>query len=669
MTIRETSLTQMVSDVRKMHARFKYAQRMTNAGQLSESGHQFLAAGQYQAGLDLAAQLPPGPTTEYLAGRCHFGLGQFLSARDHLTLAVQGGCEPAHVDLVRALRYTGESAAARAHLDRYAPDVLSEDTRLRLLLERGQIDLFDGWVEVAHQHFMTAWTQCSAHPDRQQTRTIAARLLASSYAQLGQYTPARHYLAQALQDEHPAAHLLARHTQARMALDAGDFGAAERALNEAATLLPRQPFAAAMHDQLRGVLHAARGRWPDAELAFCHARERARANGELGTECLAALGHACILIVLRRWAEAPADLLRALRQSPNAYFRALAELRLATWHVARGEPQGLTLLDSAQTTFTRLNLQREVAWCELHRSAASWPDRPAAEAALDRAMNIRFALGAPVLLTELRLQPGLLPLLNARAPHPAAAALLNDRRAAFPHEPAVIELRTLGRSAVLVDGQEVRLGMRRTTELLAYLILRGPATRAHLLSTLWGDVEPRRAANYFHQAKHELTQHLPWLKISLDRQQGTYRLVSEGPLVQCDLQITQRALSAEHDDEVVDTIRSLPGPFLPDVDTPWVREERDALEWSIMRSALRLMQRWSEQGDYQRCIDLSTRLLDFNPCDEALVEYLVIATLELEGLAAAQRTLQAAAQRAQQELGLRPDWEQRLMDTLRPLPN
>ena len=52
------------------------------------------------------------------------------------------------------------------------------------------------------------------------------------------------------------------------------------------------------------------------------------------------------------------------------------------------------------------------------------------------------------------------------------------------------------------------------------------------------------------------------------------------------------------------------------------------------------------------------------PGDGALAEYLVEAVLELEGLAAAQRTLTEAALMAERELSERPHWFGRLAQRL-----
>lgn len=631
-------------------------------------GLPFLLPGDGQAGAhaSYSAELP---AEVHAAGRAHFLRGELLTARDLFTQAVQCGHVPAAVDLARTLRFTGETGTARALLTPLlAQDHGAEDRGL-LTLELGALDLAEGQLRRAHDHFTAAGVLLSPLAASRPERCRAARLLASTYARLGLSTPAQHYLSSALTHAQGPERLLALHAQARIALDAAQFDLAAQALEQARPYLDGAPVAAGGHHLLLGQLACARGRWETAMAAFEEARRLAQRSGELGTECQAALGRAALLTAQQAWGAAHAELLRAQRLSPTPSLRALVDLRLGAWHAARGDTEALACLDSARAAFAALHLTRETAWCDLHRSAALLPDLPSARRALEGALQARHAHGSPVLLAELRLLPHLLPLLQSRRPSLAAQALQADWRAAFPDEPFLIELRTLGQTAVLVDGHEIRLGMRRTVELLAFLLLRGPATRSQLLSALWGDDDPRRAANYFHQAKRELSRHLPWLRILLDKASGEYRVSCEGALFQWDLPFTQRELSADSDDEVAETIRSLPGLFLPDVDTQWVREERDALEWTVMKSGLSLMKRWSERGEYQKCADLAARLLDIDPCDEALVEYLVTATLELEGRVAAQRALSGAAQRAQQELGLRPDWEQRLMGTLAPLPN
>lgn len=114
----------------------------------------------------------------------------------------------------------------------------------------------------------------------------------------------------------------------------------------------------------------------------------------------------------------------------------------------------------------------------------------------------------------------------------------------------------------------------------------------------------------------------------------------EGPVFHWDAQATQRSLRDGDDDAKTQAIHEYGGPFPPQAATEWVCEERDRLEWDVIRTGLELMGCWSEAGEYGKCAVLARRLLDIAPCDEARVQYLVLATVQLEALARAQRELQ-----------------------------
>ena len=93
------------------------------------------------------------------------------------------------------------------------------------------------------------------------------------------------------------------------------------------------------------------------------------------------------------------------------------------------------------------------------------------------------------------------------------------------------------------------------------------------------------------------------------------------------------------------------------------------MTFSVIGIGLRLMAQWSAAGEYQKCLSLSRRLLEVDPCDESLAEYFVLATFELEGRVAAQRALVDVGTRAERELNESPDWLTRLSGQLQPALN
>lgn len=254
--------------------------------------------------------------------------------------------------------------------------------------------------------------------------------------------------------------------------------------------------------------------------------------------------------------------------------------------------------------------------------------------------------------------------LTGLPPSDSLTIFLLDRQATQGVTPLSLRLRTLGDTQLLVDGRPERLGMKRTPELLALLVLRGPQKRSAILNALWTDDDPRRAINYFHQSRKELTEVVPGLRVVHERETGLYRISSGDAPLSCDAIEIQQALSSRQEDRQVQAIHAYTGAFLPECESLWACEEREQLEWSMVGTGLELMARWSAAGEYEKCVSLARRLLEIAPSDEGLVEYLVQATLHLQGRAAAQRTLHELALRASRDLDELPAWHGRLSRTL-----
>ena len=432
-------------------------------------------------------------------------------------------------------------------------------------------------------------------------------------------------------------------------------------LQEACAYLPGLHSAQAHHAYLEGTLACAQGHWSAATRLLLQARAQAQTSGETGTECLAELGLASILTVQEDYDAALAHLLRARQLRSNVWERALVELRFGHWAAAQGQA-AQHQLEAARDAFITLDLPRETAWAEFHLAACALPASPTeALAALRRAVHQRHRLGsAAPLLPELRLLPSLVQFMSMHPHEAPIKTLLTDRRELGLSEPLHIRLVTFGRAHLLADGQEVPLRLKRMLELLAFLLLRGPVSRDTIVLHLWPDDDPRKAVNYFHQANHLLKVAAPSLSLAFDKVTSTYALQCDGPVLSSDIGEIKRLLSADDENLQLRALALYTGPFLPQVDADWAREEGDAVEWSMINTALGLMARWSREGRYDKCRSLSRRLVEVFPCDESLVEYLVESTLHLDGSAAAQRALLEAGGQAELALNQTPDWVGRL---------
>lgn len=616
-------------------------------------------AGGWQTYLELDR---PGAEDRRWGGYCLFALGQLLPAKDLLMQAKAEGCAAAGIELAVTLRYLGDLGAAHLELDAVVKSGLPALDQAAALRERGALHLYEGRAASAQIALEAAWRAVSSlghagHPFLAPT----AQLLGYTYALLGREAPAVHYLNLALKAVAGVRRVHPLHSRAQIHLQMGRYDQATSDLKEASAHLPSLHSAAAHQAYLEGVLACAQGHWASATAFLSQAREQAQTSGETGTEFLAELGLVSVLTVQADYDAALAHLLRAQQLGGNVWEQALFELRSGSWSAAQGQA-AQTQLEAARDTFTKLDLPREMAWAELHLAACALPARPAeALAALRRAVNHRHRLGSGApLLPELRLLPNLVQFMSMHPHEPPIKTLLGDRRETGISEPLHIRLVTFGRAHLLADGQEVPLRLKRMLELLTFLLLRGPVSRDTIVLNLWPDDDPRRAVNYFHQANHLLKLAAPALRLVFDKETATYTLRSEGPVLSSDIGDIKRLLSADDENLQLRALGLYTGPFLPQVGAQWAREEGDAVEWSMVNTALGLMARWSREGRYDKCRSLSRRLVEVFPCDESLVEYLVEATLHLDGSAAAQRTLLEAGGRAELLLSQTPDWITRL---------
>lgn len=83
------------------------------------------------------------------------------------------------------------------------------------------------------------------------------------------------------------------------------------------------------------------------------------------------------------------------------------------------------------------------------------------------------------------------------------APWIEERDDAAPAAP-VLDLRTLGRLDVHVNGRPVRVPLTKSLEVLAWLALQGPSTRDELVRALWGDAQERRNVEFFKVAVRRL---------------------------------------------------------------------------------------------------------------------------------------------------------------------
>ena len=181
-----------------------------------------------------------------------------------------------------------------------------------------------------------------------------------------------------------------------------------------------------------------------------------------------------------------------------------------------------------------------------------------------------------------------------------------------------LELSLLGRFALTSDGEQVELKNKKAQALLAYLALTEKAhSREHLATLLWGD-------RFDDQARSSLRQALFALRKALSPE------VIEGD---DELRLNTKTIKIES--LVFKTENPYPGALLSNFQSgegafdDWLRDERNRLEDRAVQTYRQGAERAATKQNHLQALELSRRVLDLCPLDEALVRLAMRALAEL----------------------------------------
>jgi len=619
---------------------------------LKDSPHQLLQLilnGDGEAALTLYRATPACSAEDHRWGGYALYLSaKYLHARDALAKAVCLGCEAARIELATVYRHLGDATLARMTLEALDRSVLIPFDRALAEREQGMLLLGEGHLLEAVQTLEQAWTSVQCGPPALQASTALA--LGLAHGQLGQASRAVHALDSAVAISQGVKRAYPLASRGLYKIYAGDYEGAGQDLQEARTSLVDVPVLGSTLSHNEGVLCRARGQYAEALHCFQTAVTLAGPEGELSF--FAELNICAIHTSLGQWHEAAAALARSAQQRTQLRRNLFWRWRAAALSEAQGKTMTWELQD-VQQQFLDLGLQREAGWVGLHLTESLFrkDEGKAAQGTLDQVMDITHRLGGPnAMVIELR-------DLNAvqerlRELHGGYTGLLYTAWGSMSGcVPIRIELITLGASRILVDGRVLPLRLRRSVDVLAYLLERGVATRMQILTDLWPETSPKEAGNYFHQVKNKLEAALPGVTLPYDAATGTYSVRVQGPRLLWDATAVKSLLSADDDDSIWKAITVYAGGFLPSSEIAWVQEARKQLEWSVVKAGLQLIERWSAAGQTSKCLELAQRLREIEPYNEVLAEYLIVATFTLEGHIAACRAFDEVSNQFRLEIG------------------
>gem|GEM_PF-619546 len=599
------------------------------------------------------------PEDERWAGVCLFNLQSPHLARDHLLRARAGGCEAAGIDLASVYRQLGLMDLARSTLTSVDIERLASFDRALALREWGVQRYTAGDVTGACEVLERAWALAHEADDTWVILPAIGQALGVAYADRGFDRTAVSYLSEALARANPArsVQLLASRSLCRAHL--GELADAERDLADAEAHTERVPLVRPYLTYVAGVVQLMRGRLGAAEARFMAAAAAASAAQEPETETYAELGRCAVATAHGRLDEAAGFLARARHLATNEKLETLTLLRECAIRTRRGQREAIRLGEEAYGIFERLGLLRERGWCRLHVAAAhlATGDDRAATRHLIEAAGLRHALGGGAWMArELRLLPEVTALLTRLAEDAYPRVLYTDLRTISSTEPVPLQLRTLGSAELRLDGRRVRLDLRRSVEVAAYLLTTPAATLDDVLLDLFPDSEAGRARGYFHQVRYELARAVPGLSVPYRQTDRTYSLRWDGLELDADVTQLRQALAAGAEAGLVEALRLYAGPFLPDADSEWSRLVREELARSLRGLGVDVLHDLRALGEHRRRLELAEALVEVDALDEAVAEQFVDASRAVGGARAARSAAERLVLRFERELGVVPAW-------------
>lgn len=611
--------------------------------------------GRYGEGLAIYAQNAPTTPEEMLwAAVCMHNLKRYLDAKDLLELAHARGCNGAAIEMASVLRFLGQVQAALSWLEKLSPGILTDDEQALERRERGLLEYVQGNYLCALSFVEEGW-RIAARTGVPSTRSAVAQTLGFIHQTLGQHQHAVHYLERALEASNAARAARIRVTWAGCLLALGQLDAAERTLKDAVTDIGAVPSLFGVLTYTSGLLARHRNRPAEALAHFNAAIDYAFRQPEPETEFYAQLQAAATLLTLERTNQAHCRLLRAeaLVHTSGPKGQALLEFRWGSL-IAHCKPTlAVERLLHARAALSALGLERDVLVVDLHLSEArlSQQMEAAARQALESANDSRLRLACDSALGELIHLPCTVRYLVSLPCEDALRAMLEDWNSQPEVPPYWVELQTLGASELRVNGRRVGLELAGTIEVISFLLLHPHRTRDEVIDALYGSKGEQQALNYFHQVKLTLKRATEAIAICYDKVQKTYTVTFATPIFIWDASEFKR-LACEADEAQIQRILDLAsGIFLQGSDNEWVMTEREDIMWSAVKVGLTTLGRWSQRGEYKKCLQLAGRLRELEPLNPTLAEYVVVATLSLEGEIAAKHKLRDLEREFVREVG------------------
>ncbi|PNY80590.1 hypothetical protein CVO96_03725 [Deinococcus koreensis] len=216
------------------------------------------------------------------------------------------------------------------------------------------------------------------------------------------------------------------------------------------------------------------------------------------------------------------------------------------------------------------------------------------------------------MLAYARLNPNLAPMLEAALED--ASYLSGNIRDDLFTTGMRLEIMTLGQELVIRDGVPCSMRVKGSVAVLAYLAMHPRSTRQTVITDLWPDRDPKKAATYFRQCISDIreTTGADVILVEGAHQAPEYRLSSKATVILD----SQRVLQLVANGQLPAAVAAYKGEFLPTLDeSEWVEEQRIHIREALLGS-LRAELRAAQLGrEYRRVVLLATAIIGIDPSD------------------------------------------------------
>jgi ATP/maltotriose-dependent transcriptional regulator MalT/DNA-binding SARP family transcriptional activator len=412
-------------------------------------------------------------------------------------------------------------------------------------------------------------------------------------------------------------------------------GATEQAL-ELLESAPADEHESGPYDLAGCEVYADLGRADDAWASLSRARERITRNGSSVFLLLSLAVEAKLELRLNADGARAEAVLDAFWRHPNGRTYRFISEQADTWHgrllLERGEDAAAAeRLEQAVRSMVAGDRILELPAAAVYLAEAMWRlgDEDAADRAADVALEAATRQGADFGLLQALTE---YPAVAARridteagresAWHGVGRRLVAQGRVSIPGMAPTVVLRDLGDSAIEVDGVRHGLRIKKSYELLAFLLTRPEraASRAEVLDALFEGRVDDSARSYLRQAIRELRSAAGELLAVDDHAIA----ISPGIVVTSSsaralslLEEAERMTGERRIDRVVDALGTLRAEFLPGAGSAWVEARRSELRdiWADGQAEAATLA--YQHGRYADAEQLLRDLLDVDPLRES----------------------------------------------------